>query len=133
MGTNYYLKNKPCEKCGHSKNELHIGKSSAGWQFHFRGYRDQSIVSIEDWQREFENPMKEIRDEYGEIVTTEHFLQMVENKKELMNHWNIITGNPMKECEMKYMERNYLTTTYPDAKNGWKDDRNNPFTDCEFC
>lgn len=34
MGTNYYLHSQdPCEHCGRSYPELHIGKSSAGWVF----------------------------------------------------------------------------------------------------
>ena len=38
MGTNYYLRQQPCSQCGHVPAELHIGKSSAGWNFGLRIY-----------------------------------------------------------------------------------------------
>ena len=38
MGTNYYLRQPPCSQCGHAPAELHIGKSSAGWNFGLRIY-----------------------------------------------------------------------------------------------
>ena len=38
MGTNYYLRQPPCSQCGHVPAELHIGKSSAGWNFGLRIY-----------------------------------------------------------------------------------------------
>lgn len=43
MSTNYYLKRLPdeCEECGHVRNwpvRIHIGKSSGGWVFLWRGW-----------------------------------------------------------------------------------------------
>jgi len=39
MGTNYYLQGKVCVHCGVADGgPLHIGKSSAGWNFGLRIY-----------------------------------------------------------------------------------------------
>ena len=35
MGTNYYTKINNCDKCGRY-DKIHLGKSSAGWQFYFQ-------------------------------------------------------------------------------------------------
>lgn len=39
MGTNYYLHTDVCKHCKRSADRVHIGKSSSGWPFLFRGYR----------------------------------------------------------------------------------------------
>lgn len=81
MGTNYYLRQPPCSQCGHRGAELHIGKSSAGWNFGLRIYPkiseepDQRLKSfgvdqiceLNDWGTLFER--FPIFDEYGVAVS----------------------------------------------------------------
>jgi hypothetical protein len=76
MGTNYYLRQTACSGCGRY-DEFHIGKSSAGWSFSFRGYRpgDDSpgplgtpVVSREDWVAVLESYPGRVVDEDGEQV-----------------------------------------------------------------
>lgn len=133
MGTNYYLKNKPCETCGHYKNQKHIGKSSYGWQFHFRGYREESIVTFLDWMEEIKDPKKIIVDEYGKEISLEEFTKLVELKKSGLNHCNIVTNNPMTELESKYLDQRNPNIYGKNIRdNVWKDNHGNAFTDCEF-
>lgn len=102
MGTNYYLHiyegdPTPCETCGHCEREriteIHIGKSSGGWRFLFQGYPsgifedgDDPVHSLADWVREFEKGDREIRDEYGDLITLEEFLEWVGAKHRLRDH-----------------------------------------------
>ena len=81
MGTNYYLRQPPCTQCGHTAAELHIGKSSGGWNFGLRIYPKideapderlksfgvDQICELEDWLVLFER--FPIADEYGQIVS----------------------------------------------------------------
>jgi len=89
MGTNYYLRKNICPCCSRY-DEIHIGKSSAGWSFSFHGFRKENdegliIISYKDWLKELQNG--EIYDEYGRKVTLEEFMKLVENKKDAsLNH-----------------------------------------------
>lgn len=94
MGMNYYLRSIPCKECGHSKIERHIGKSSFGWQFHFRGSRFENILSYQHWLLEFQREDRVIYNEEHEIISTKEFMELVESKKDGLNHYNIITYNP---------------------------------------
>jgi hypothetical protein len=87
MGTNFYLRTKPsesCPTCGHTEkpsHELHIGKSSAGWNFGLRIYppidgRPDSvlepfgvsqILELDMWTEPFAR--HEIYDDCGERVS----------------------------------------------------------------
>ncbi len=83
MGTNYYHRIDICESCNRYK-EKHIGKSSAGWQFSFQGYREDEdipkIASFEDWKRELQADGK-IFDEYGREMSFEEFVEYVERRQ----------------------------------------------------
>lgn len=127
MGTNYYLRHKPCPICGSIKNEIHIGKSSCGWQFDFRGYKSENIVSYKDWLEEFNNEKKEIVDEYGIIVPLEEFRYCVERheRKEMLNHSNIAHRVPQNDKEKKYMKEH--TAPYYNAELYWKDNEGYSF------
>lgn len=82
MGTNYYLKSKPCETCGHCQTELHIGKSSMGWRFLFRSYNyETKINSFDDWLLELNNPNKVIYNEYHEKIELAELLELIEDKR----------------------------------------------------
>ncbi len=107
MGTNYYIRSKvppPCECCKrpYEAAELHIGKSSAGWKFNFRGYdgRDGDdlphgiICTAKRW-REITSQF-EIVDEYNKIVPFGAFWEMVESKQD---------GLSMSEEEPKFFQK----------------------------
>ncbi len=71
MGTNYYWSppDAKCATCGHVKESLHIGKSSAGWAFSLRIHPELGINCLDDWDRRWETPGSVIEDEYGHRVT----------------------------------------------------------------
>ena|SRR5580698_9302617 len=94
MGTNYYLRTKtplPCVTCGRTdrQSSLHIGKSSAGWNFGLRIYPliggnvDErlepfgisQIVELDMWIEPFER--HEIWNEYGERVTADEMIACI--------------------------------------------------------
>jgi len=107
MGTNYYIRTKvppPCECCKrpYEAAELHIGKSSAGWKFNFRGYdgRDADdlpcgIISTAKRWREITSQFQ-IADEYDRIVPHDKFWKMVESKQD---------GFSVSEAEPAYFEK----------------------------
>jgi hypothetical protein len=135
MGTNYYLTNKKCVTCGNKKGESHIGKSSCGWQFHFRAYRRHGIVSWKDWLEEFKNEKKEIYDEYGELISIDDFIAHVISKKtEALNPYNMISHKPTNEIEREYFrKRPYLPRGLDIEESSWNDDEGFSFTDQDFC
>jgi len=92
MGTNYYaVKKKPSL----NREIIHIGKSSAGWKFLFRGYQKESdytsvrndlnINSIEDWGEFLSNDEYVILDEYDDEISYEDFFALVEDKQLIEN------------------------------------------------
>jgi len=76
MGTNYYLRTNICECCNRY-DEVHIGKSSAGWSFTFHGM--ESIRTAAHWAAEFAKGR--IFDEYGDETSVEDFWKLVEAKR----------------------------------------------------
>lgn len=79
MGTNYYVVSNCCDKCNRYDEEYHIGKSSYGWAFSFRGYRSERLVSWAAWKEFLKN--KIIMNEYGERIDYDWFVQYIENEK----------------------------------------------------
>lgn len=79
MGTNYYVATNHCECCDRYDEEYHIGKSSYGWAFSFRGYRPGRLVSWKNWKEFLKD--KIITDEYGERIDYDWFVQYVEGEK----------------------------------------------------
>lgn len=85
MGTNYYLRQPACPACGHARGNLHIGKSSAGWNFGLRiypvggdrleGFGVTVIRELDDWKPLFEE--FEIYDEYNEKVDAADMLSNI--------------------------------------------------------
>lgn len=133
MGMNYYLKSKPCKECGNCAVTLHIGKSSYGWQFHFRGYPMDFITTLKDWKREFTTGNREIRNENNEILSIEDFLRMIEEKKDGISPYNIWMNIPQTEEERRYLKNN----GYRDVGNErryqfWKDNEGYSFDNGEF-
>lgn len=82
MGTNYYLKSKPCETCYHCQSELHIGKSSMGWKFLFKlHHHPLNIYCYQDWLIHLKDIKKVIYNEYNEKIEFEQLLDLIEKKR----------------------------------------------------
>ncbi len=85
MGTNYYVKKDTCDTCGRHE-EIHLGKSSWGWQFSFQYNGGQFYKNIREMKKWLKD--KRIKNEYNEEVTYEEFWKMVKDKqiKKNLNH-----------------------------------------------
>ena len=126
MGCNYYLRKNECKHCNRY-DDIHIGKSSAGWTFSFRGYKDTDdytsylinvpVESWKDWQ-EILRKEDNIYDEYNRKISFEEFQKLVESKKEQPN-------NHVTYCEKEYADTDYLNRL-------WLDEEGNSFSDSEF-
>lgn len=79
MGTNYYVIKDKCECCKRSTREYHIGKSSGGWAFSFQGYPWNKLTSWKAWKEFLKD--QPIEDEYGDPVSYDDFVKMVEQYK----------------------------------------------------
>lgn len=93
MGTNYYAQ-MPGGSVEDDTDRLHIGKKSAGWAFCFNStswWDDEeeeeiSLRTLEQW-RCFLEPISTniysfpIKDEYGDAIPYERFLEMVIHSK----------------------------------------------------
>ena len=85
MGCNYYARSNTCKYCGHSKESIHIGKSSWGWTFSFHSIDD--IKSYKDWIKFLSQEGVKIYDEYQEEVSLLSFKKLVKLKvNEKNNH-----------------------------------------------
>lgn len=133
MGTNYYLRTKPCKICGSVKKELHIGKSSCGWQFLFRAYPEENIFSYKQWLQEISDPNKEVVNEYGNIISIDEFRDCVENnkRKSMINHYNVFNGTPQNENELEYVKCKMFK--YIPGSNYQKDQEGYSFIIGDFC
>ena len=93
IGTNYYAIKR---KLSLHNYPIHIGKSSAGWKFLFRGYLinedDQddfvNIKSIEDWKEFLKNNNLAIFSEYDEEISYDDFFNMIDEKQSEENKDN---------------------------------------------
>lgn len=85
MGTNFYTKIKECDNCGRYET-VHLGKSSAGWQFSFQYNGGQFYKNVPEMKKWLFGRI--IEDEYGKVISNEDFWEMVENKQnsENLNH-----------------------------------------------
>jgi hypothetical protein len=116
MGTNYYLRkhnvaSPPCPTCGHQPNddtedELHIGKSSGGWNFALRIYPKidgtqpyclapfgvTEIAELDDWRPLFER--FRIFDEYDHEVTTAEMISTITERSCHRPLISRVTGRP---------------------------------------
>ena len=83
MGTNYYVRKDECDKCHRGEEEIHIGKSSAGWRFLFdksHGYYHdkESLLKFLKGQN--------IWDEYNRELSKRKFWDLVDYKAGLKEH-----------------------------------------------
>ena len=89
MGMNYYLRKK-C-KCCEQEQQVHLGKSSKGWQFTFRGDRANGVVDFPSWVERVNTLMKsdwKLTDEWegGTCDWTELLLKIQRKRIEPNNH-----------------------------------------------
>ena len=106
MGTNYYLRQPPCAHCGHVSAELHIGKSSAGWNFGLRIYPKigdepderlksfgvDEILELDDWRSLFERYA--IFDEYDESVSVAEMICAIAERSHPLGLASRLTADP---------------------------------------
>jgi hypothetical protein len=126
MGTNYYLHTDVCPHCKRSAERVHIGKSSAGWPFLFRGYRDEfwlpdgvphPIVSAVAWWAFLSDATQQggrIVDEYGREHSLTELQSWVESKRDE-------TRGP-DSCNYRHGDRD----------NEWRDEDGHRFSSGEF-
>jgi len=78
MGTNYYARYNECKHCKRY-DEIHIGKSSAGWKFGF--FANDDIKSYRGWIEFLKVKKARIVDDYEVEFTLKEFMNMVANKQ----------------------------------------------------
>lgn len=110
MGTNYYAK----KKNGHL---LHIGKSSAGNPFTFRGHLGAGLTSSESWYSYLQGPVT-IVDEYGRTMNLPHF-------------WANVAKScvPAGSCSHRWRS----AATIDGDRKRWVDTHGQVFSAYEFC
>jgi len=115
MSTNYYLKLNVCPCCGHAEKELHIGKSSMGWQFTFHGIKELGLTSKKAWFERLSRllPSEMIVNEYDDVIFPDDFKNMVRQKQRDEKH------NHAREC-------------YSRDPDNWVDEEGHSFSGYEF-
>jgi hypothetical protein len=97
LGSNYFLRRGICPTCGHPESEIHVGKSSYGWTFTFRGYRnewdDVKTTCEEDWRKLLSEEGAGIFDEYGKEHAVAVFWDMVDTKRNSKNNHALHVGS----------------------------------------
>lgn len=112
MGINYYIQTEQCKTCGHKSEGIHLGKSSAGWQFSFQYNGGKYYKTVRQMKKWLED--KDIEDEYGDSIDHKTFWKMIQTKqKEKLNH-------------AKYCQKNYPSRDTEFTIDGYS------FSDCEF-
>lgn len=104
MGTNFYVESQPpCPTCRREYEQLHIGKSSAGWCFSLRVYPEKGINTLEDWRRIWSG--NTIRDEYGSPVSETEMLEIISQREWKRDSWESLAKGYGSEYE--FHRRNY--------------------------
>lgn len=118
MGTNFYLV-KRCS-CGEAfiGDKIHLGKSSAGWSFSFRGYRGPynhqldgfvtQVENIQEWKDLIEQNGFEIEDEYGDKWEIDEFYKISIGKAQKMIDNGKIPLYHAKESKPEYQEDTHM-------------------------
>ena len=92
MGNNFYVRTPPscggkCETHCHGE-DIHLGKSSAGWSFTFRAYPHPedapevvtwSVTDFASWRKLLD--LGPVYSEYGEPITRDDLLERIEVKR----------------------------------------------------
>lgn len=84
MGMNYFVKV--------GSKELHIGKSSIGWQFLFEGHKGYDLDSKNEWLHFLSKYRKNIYDSEEQLITFNELREIIERKSArdltLKNHYD---------------------------------------------
>ena len=123
MGTNYYVAKNRCECCNRYDEEYHIGKSSMGWAFSFQGYPRNKLTSWKQWKTFLKDQL--IIDEYGDVISYDEFVKMVETYKSP----NFIDKNGHKNFQ--HNEQGKKKGWY-NPETDWDDEDGYSFTTTEF-
>lgn len=123
MGTNYYVISDYCKCCDRYSEDYHIGKSSWGWSFTFQGYPEDDLVSWKKYKAFLKD--KQIKDEYGEDITYEEFVSMIE--KEKAPGFVRQDGHKNLQHNTEGKKKNWYRPDYD-----WDDDDGYAFTRTEF-
>ncbi len=81
MGTNYYLEEVVCPHCNKADKSTHIGKSSFGWCFSLHVYPLDGLATWAAWKERIVFGEGRIVDEYGTVIMTQDFFDVVEKRK----------------------------------------------------
>jgi len=126
MGTNYhiYITNDDVTQ---DPEELHIGKSSAGWVFSLRVHPSRGIRTLYDWMPILLNSQNVIRDEYGRNITAHEMLQTITDRGR-----DTLPEMTQRDLDMNHAEfgiNNLLRTNDTDrhGEGTWD------YCDYEFC
>lgn len=139
MGMNFYVEYNRCSCC-ERHDVLHIGKSSFGWTFSFRGYDPERndfndvpegicIKSEEDWRDFLNQEDILIKDEDGEIWSNDDFWEKVESKRDAKYNHTIECRNGGDEAcsfEVRTWTREH------GWKDCWIDEKGNSFSGTKF-
>jgi hypothetical protein len=98
MGTNYYIRNNMCKECWRCEEEIHLWKSSWGWDFCFQYNGGKYYTNYEEFKKFLTN--KVIFDEYSNKWGIDEFLFLIEEKR--------------KKYGKKHLNENGLTGFYVD-------------------
>lgn len=107
--------------------DVHLGKSSYGWSFSFRGYRDdyenQRITSFKEWTSFIEKEIGKggiIFDEYDDKISLPILLKKIDSKKSGQNH------------AVYAKDKSETGYSYSHAGRCAVDEEGNSFSYCEF-
>lgn len=125
MGTNYYVAKDHCECCDRYDEEYHIGKSSMGWAFTFQGYPAVRLTSWKQWKEFLKGQM--IKDEYGDTMPYEEFVEMIETYKSPHHIYPDGRKNFSHNEQGKNGPRPYFNPEYD-----WDDEDGYSFTSRQF-
>ena len=125
MGTNYYTSTY-CDACKRQDRDYHIGKSSYGWSFLFRGYRPEGLVSWDAWKEFLKD--KTIMNEYNEQIDYDWFVHFIEGEKSPRyvrenGHKNLQHNDEMKVSSLP---------AWPTSELNWNDEKGYAFMSVEF-
>lgn len=125
MGTNYYVAENRCDCCQRYDRTHHIGKSSWGWSFSFRGYREDRLTSWAEWREFLQDRL--IVDEYGDFIDHADFCRMIETVK---------APGFVREDGHRNLQHNAQGKQAPrpwfDPAHDWDDPQGYSFSDREF-
>jgi hypothetical protein len=124
MGTNYYVTENVCECCKRYDKKYHIGKASYGWAFTFQGYKHDGLTTWQKWKEHLKD--KIIKDEYGDDVPYEKFVELVETYKS-PNYVNPANGHKNSIHNVEGRKEGWFNPEYD-----WDDPEGYSFCSREF-